>query len=148
MMSPKRSRKHSGDVSEMRGDLLNPISQAHRQLIRITFKRYYPSVNILVPHCLNVYHNIKKFWKQITNIYTKGSCKLPANGLSADSTINVFCSAPHGFTRYSSEMRTYKFCDSVLFYRQNPMKSTKQRSGLVEMIPGAILEFKGLESGD
>ncbi|KAD3641655.1 hypothetical protein E3N88_30879 [Mikania micrantha] len=86
--------KHSGDVSKM---------------------RYYPSVNILVPNCLNVYHYIKKFWKQITNIYTKGSCKLPANGLSADSTIIVFCSAPHGFTSYSSEMRTYQFCDSVLF---------------------------------
>ncbi|KAD7117124.1 hypothetical protein E3N88_04392 [Mikania micrantha] len=100
--------KHSGDVSEMMCDLLDPFKITMDPylvpfgLLRSVLRRYCPSVNILVPHGLNVYHYIKKFWKQITNIYTKGSCKLLVNGLSADSTIIAFCSAPHGFTRYSS----------------------------------------------
>ncbi|KAD5508235.1 hypothetical protein E3N88_15938 [Mikania micrantha] len=65
---------------------------------KVSTKLILPVGNIFMPHYLNVYHNIKRFWKQVTHIYTKGSCKLPANGLSADSTIIVSRLAPHGFT--------------------------------------------------
>ncbi|KAD4179289.1 hypothetical protein E3N88_27881 [Mikania micrantha] len=43
----------------------------------------------------------------VPNIHTRGDAILPANGLSANSTINGSCSAAHGFTRYSSRMRTF-----------------------------------------
>ncbi|KAD4887984.1 hypothetical protein E3N88_20057 [Mikania micrantha] len=44
---------------------------------------------------------------EVPNIHTRGDAILPANGLSANSTINGSCSAAHGFTRYSSRMRTF-----------------------------------------
>ena len=83
---------------------MGPVSSS---FLTILLYKILPVGNILMPHYLNVYLNIKKFWKQETNIHTRGGATLPANGLSADSTIIDPCSAPHGFTRYSSRMRTF-----------------------------------------
>ena len=71
---------------------MGPVSSS---FLTILFYKILPVGNILMPHYLNVYHNIKKFWKQETNIHTRGDAILPANGWSADSTIIV---SPFGHT--------------------------------------------------
>ncbi|KAD4385311.1 hypothetical protein E3N88_25479 [Mikania micrantha] len=82
MMSLKLSRKHSGDVSEFK-ITMGPVSSS---FMTILFYKILPVGNILMPHYLNVYHNIKKFWKQETNIHTRGDAILPANGRSDHCT--------------------------------------------------------------
>ncbi|KAD5802808.1 hypothetical protein E3N88_14168 [Mikania micrantha] len=121
-MSLGSLRKHSGDVSEMRCDLLDPFKitmgpvSSSFWTTPFCSTKTLPVGNISMPHYLNVYHNTKKFWKQVTNIYTKGICKLPANGLSADSV-------------ESSRKKKNEMLDAIL------MKKTNLSLRLIPSVP-------------